>query len=75
MLSHAFETMGVERMEIRTDELNVRSRRAIEKIGAQLDGTFRCHRWAKGGRRRNTVIYAIVKDDWKEIKSTIFSEF
>ena len=75
MLSHAFETMGVERMEIRTDEINVRSRRAIEKIGAQLDGVFRCHRWAQGGRRRNTVIYAIVKDDWKEIKSTIFSEF
>ncbi|MEP5611795.1 MAG: GNAT family N-acetyltransferase, partial [Cyclobacteriaceae bacterium] len=51
MLSHAFENMKMERLELRTDELNVRSRRAMEKIGAKHDATLRSHRYTKGGRR------------------------
>lgn len=72
MLSHAFEVMGTERLELRTDEVNVRSRKAIEKLGAQLDGTLRNHRITQGGRRRNTVIYSIIKPEWSGIRDTIF---
>ncbi|MEM9338978.1 MAG: GNAT family N-acetyltransferase [Bacteroidota bacterium] len=75
MLSHAFDTMEIERVEIRTDEINVRSRRAIEKIGTQLDGTLRSHRQTLGNRRRNTVVYSIIKEEWNEIRTTIFKEF
>ena len=75
MLSHAFDVIGLERVEIRTDEINLRSRRAIEKIGAQLDGILRNHRFTQGGRRRNTVVYSIVKSEWPDIRSTIFKEF
>ena len=75
MLNHAFETMNIERLELRTDEVNVRSRKAMEKIGAQHDGTLRNHRSTQGGRRRNTVVYSIIKSEWPEIRKTIFKEF
>lgn len=75
MLRHAFETMEIERLELRTDETNLRSRRAMEKIGATFDGTLRNHRTTQGGRRRNTVIYSILKSEWSSIKSSIFKDF
>jgi N-acetyltransferase len=75
MLQHAFESMDIERLELRTDETNVRSRKAIEKIGAQYDGTLRNHRRTQGGRRRDTVIYSILKSEWPEIKNSIFKSF
>ena len=59
MLSHAFDKMEIERLELRTDELNVRSRKAMEKIGAKHDGTLRSHRATQGGKRRNTVVFPI----------------
>ncbi len=74
MLRHAFEKMEIERLELRTDEENVRSRRAMEKIGAKHDGTLRSHRSTQGGRRRNTVVYSIIKGEWPEIKNTIFKD-
>jgi len=75
MLSHAFENMGIERLELRTDEVNVRSRRAMEKIGAKHDATLRSHRYTKGGRRRNSVVYSILREEWPEIKTSIFKDF
>ncbi|MEQ9468792.1 MAG: GNAT family N-acetyltransferase [Ekhidna sp.] len=75
MLSHAFEKMGIERLELRTDEQNVRSRKAMEKIGARYDGTLRNHRSTQGNRRRNTVVYSIIRSEWPEIRSTIFKGF
>ena len=75
MFRHAFETMGIERVELRTDEVNVRSRKAMEKVGATFDGTLRNHRTTQGGRRRNTVIYSILKSEWGHIRNNIFNEF
>ncbi|NQZ77487.1 MAG: GNAT family N-acetyltransferase [Ekhidna sp.] len=75
MLNHAFEVMGVERLELRTDEENVRSRRAMEKIGAKFDGTLRNHRYTQGNKRRNTVIYSIIRPEWSYVRDEIFKEF
>lgn len=75
MLQHAFDTMEIERLELRTDEDNIRSRKAMEKIGAKYDGTLRSHRATQGGRRRNTVLYSIIKSEWPEIRNTIFKGF
>ncbi|WP_436514865.1 GNAT family N-acetyltransferase [Ekhidna sp. To15] len=75
MLRHAFETMQIERLELRTDENNIRSRKAMEKIGAKHDGTLRNHRSTQGERRRNTVVYSIIKSEWPEIKNSIFKDF
>lgn len=72
MLRHSFEVWNFERVELRTDALNVRSRRAIEKIGASYDGLFKNHRFNKNGGRRDSVIYSIIKHDWPEIKSRVF---
>ena len=75
MLTHAFEEMDMERVEFRTDEKNVRSRRAIEKTGATQEGILRSERYINNGRnRRNTVIYSIVREEWPGIKPTIFND-
>ncbi len=74
MLRHAFEVWNFERVEFRTDALNVRSRRAIEKIGASYDGMFRNHRFNKEGGRRDSVIYSILKRDWPEVSERVFSK-
>lgn len=75
MLSHAFDQMNIERLELRTDELNVRSRKAMEKIGAKHDATLRSHRYTRGDRRRDTVVYSILREEWDEIRNSIFKEF
>ena len=75
MLRHAFEVMDIERLELRTDEVNLRSRRAMEKIGATYDAALRHHRRTRGDRRRTTVVYSILKHEWPEVKKTIFKEF
>ncbi|MEM0940272.1 MAG: GNAT family protein [Bacteroidota bacterium] len=75
MLRHAFEVMQIERLELRTDKENIRSRKAMEKIGAKYDGTLRNHRATQGNRRRDTVIYSIIKLEWDALRNTIFSEF
>lgn len=72
MLQHAFEIWNFERVEFRTDALNVRSRKAIEKIGATYDGMFKNHRFNKEGGRRDSVIYSILKQQWPEIKAVVF---
>lgn len=74
MLRHAFETMGIERLELRTDENNLRSRRAMEKVGAQHDGTLRSDRYKPDGDRRDSVVYSILKSEWPDIKEAVFKE-
>ncbi len=71
---HAFETWNYERIEFRTDALNIRSRKAIEKIGANYDGLFKNHRFNKEGKRRDSVIYSILKQDWPRVKSEVFGQ-
>lgn len=69
MLTHAFDELGALRVELHADELNTRSRRAIEKLGARLEGLFRSHMIMADGRVRNTVIYGITRDDWAAVKA------
>jgi RimJ/RimL family protein N-acetyltransferase len=72
MLTHAFETLGAVRVELKTDRLNERSRRAIERLGAREEGVFRKHRWvAHQGRFRDTVYYSIVDDEWPAVKARL----
>ena len=73
MLSYAFETLEFERVELKTDARNQQSRRAIEKIGGQLEGTLRSHTLMSDGYRRDTVYYGLLKSEWKSIKKERFS--
>lgn len=68
LLQFAFEDMGAERVEFRTDERNIVSRKAIEKIGGQFEGILRSHTLMYNGFRRNTVCYSILKPEWEKIK-------
>lgn len=68
LLEYAFEKLGAERIEFKTDERNVASRKAIEKTGAQLEGILRRHTLMYDGFRRNTVCYSILKSEWSKLK-------
>ncbi|HEY2850248.1 MAG TPA: GNAT family protein [Gemmatimonadaceae bacterium] len=71
MLGHAFETLGATRVELKTHSENVKSRRAIERIGAKFEGTHRKHMLHNDGSRRDTVWYSIVDDEWPEVRARL----
>jgi RimJ/RimL family protein N-acetyltransferase len=68
LLSYAFDRLGFERVELKTDERNVKSRAAIEAIGGQQEGILRSHTLMSDGFRRNTVYYGILSAEWPYLK-------
>jgi RimJ/RimL family protein N-acetyltransferase len=70
MLHHAFEAMGFEKVEFRIDERNMVSRRAIEKIGAKLEGVLRKNVYLPNGYKRNTCCYGLLKEEWEGLTKT-----
>ena len=68
-LCHAFETLGCLRVEFKTDSLNVKSRRALARIGAVEEGTFRQHMVMPDGRRRHSVYFSIIDSEWSTVKA------
>ncbi|MEP7347334.1 MAG: GNAT family protein [Gemmatimonadaceae bacterium] len=71
MLRHAFETWGCQRVEFKTHAGNVRSRRAILRLGAVEEGTFRKHMVQEDGSSRDSVYFSIVDDEWPAVKETL----
>ncbi|RPI16035.1 MAG: N-acetyltransferase [Ignavibacteriae bacterium] len=71
LLQYAFENLGCERVEFKTDVLNKRSRQALKKIGAAEEGILRSHMLMHGGRRRDSVYYSILKNEWEEVKKKL----
>lgn len=69
LLRHAFQTLGCIAVEFRTHRLNVQSRRAIERLGAQLDGILRAHQVAANGSIRDTAVYSITAPEWPAVRS------
>lgn len=69
MLTHAFETLGAVRVQLKADTRNVRSRRAIERLGARYEGTLRKDRVLAGGIARDTDYFSVVEDDWPAIRA------
>lgn len=72
MLQYVFETLAFEKVEFRIDERNQKSRKAVEKLGATLEGILRKDTIMNDGFRRSTCCYGILKDEWNSIKTTIF---
>ncbi len=68
LLGHAFETLQCIAVEFRTHRLNTQSRRAIERLGAQLDGILRCHQRSPNGTLRDTAVYSITAAEWPTVK-------
>jgi N-acetyltransferase len=71
MLTHAFEQLNCIRVELKTDELNEKSRRAMERIGAKPEGVLRNHMIAWGGRVRSTIYYSILAEEWPDVKQQL----
>lgn len=71
MLSHAFETLGCIRVQIKTDSLNERSQKAIERIGAVKEGVLRNHMILPDGRIRHSVFYSILDTEWPDVKKNL----
>jgi N-acetyltransferase len=71
MLEHAFDRCRCLRVEFKTDERNLRSRRAMEALPAQFEGVFRKHMLVRGGEIRNSAYYAIVDDDWPAVRANL----
>ena len=69
LLGHAFETLDCIAVEFRTHRLNTQSRRAIERLGAQLDGILRAHQRAADGTLRDTAVYSITAAEWPTIRT------
>jgi RimJ/RimL family protein N-acetyltransferase len=71
MLAHAFEAWGCLCVQLQTDALNERSRRAIERLGARLDGVLRSHRVCDDGRVRDSAVYSVLRDEWPAVRERL----
>lgn len=71
LLKHAFDTLGCIRVQFKTDLRNIRSQKAIERLGAVKEGILRNHMILPDGRFRDSVYYSILDSEWPEVKSRL----
>jgi RimJ/RimL family protein N-acetyltransferase len=71
LLQYAFETLDCIRVQLKTDSLNVRSQRAIERLGAKREGVLRNHMIKPDGKFRDSVYYSILDSEWPEVKQRL----
>lgn len=68
LLRHAFDTLGASVVGWRTDNFNIASQRAIERLGAHKDGVLRHHALRRDGTVRDTVMYSLLAGEWAEVE-------
>jgi N-acetyltransferase len=71
LLEHAFERVGLRRVEFKTDARNARSRGALLALGAQFEGIFRKHMVVRDGAPRDSAYYSVIDDEWPALKQTL----
>ena len=71
LMKHAFETLGAIRVQLKTDSRNIRSQKAIERIGAVKEGVLRNHMILPDGTIRHSVFYSIVDSEWAVVKKRL----
>jgi RimJ/RimL family protein N-acetyltransferase len=74
LLRYAFEVMDCVRVQFTTDELNEKSRAAILRIGARQEGIVRHERIMPDGRKRNSVRFSIIDDEWPDVKAMLMEK-
>jgi RimJ/RimL family protein N-acetyltransferase len=70
-MTHAFEVLGANRVEFKTDSLNTKANPGLLGIGATYEGTFRNHMIMPGGRLRHSTYYSVIKDEWPDVKARL----
>ena len=71
LLRNAFETLGARRVEFKTDAKNERARAALAAIPAEFEGIHRKHMIVRGDERRDSAWYAVIDDDWPDVKAAL----
>jgi RimJ/RimL family protein N-acetyltransferase len=71
LMEHAFEHLSAERVEFKTDRLNVQARRALRNIGATEEGTLRSFNPMPDGRRRDAVYYSVLRGEWPGVRAQL----
>ncbi len=74
MMRYAFEEVSFERVEFKTDVLNERARKGLKNVGGIEEGVLRSHMTMWNNRRRSSVYYSVLKNEWPLLKQTIFKE-
>jgi len=68
MMRYAFEEMNFERVEFKTDVLNARARQGLKNVGGIEEGILRSHMTMWNNRRRSSIYYSVLKDEWPQVK-------
>jgi RimJ/RimL family protein N-acetyltransferase len=71
LLGHAFERVGLRRVEFKTDARNERSRGALLALGATFEGIFRKHMVVRDGLPRDSAYYSVIDDEWPSVKEAL----
>ena len=74
MMKYAFDTLDFERVEFKTDVQNARARKGLQNVGGIEEGILRSHMQMWNNRRRTSIYYSVLKDEWPGLKQTIFKE-
>lgn len=75
MMKYAFEALNFERVEFKTDVLNERAKQGLRKTGGIEEGVLRSHMTMWNHRRRSSVYFSVLKNEWPQLKQTIFKNF
>jgi len=68
LFAHAFEAVGCAVVGLRTDNFNLASQRAIERLGAKKDGVLRHHQARRDGTVRDSVMFSVLASEWPDVK-------
>ncbi|MER5774750.1 GNAT family protein [Streptomyces sp. NPDC002039] len=71
LMTHAFEELGMGRVQLKTDHMNLRSQAAIARLGARREGVLRRHRRRPDGTWRDTVYFSLLAEEWPDVKSRL----
>jgi RimJ/RimL family protein N-acetyltransferase len=74
MMRHAFERLGAQRVEFKTDQLNTQARHALSNIGAREEGTLRSFNPMPDGRRRDAVYYSVLAAEWPTVREQLLTK-
>jgi RimJ/RimL family protein N-acetyltransferase len=74
MMKYCFDELHFERMEFKTDVLNERARQGLRKVGGIEEGVLRSHMTMWNDRRRSSIYYSVLKNEWQKLKQTIFND-
>jgi len=74
MMKYAFDELHFERVEFKTDVLNATARKGLEKIGGKEEGVLRSHMTMWNNRRRDSIYYSVLKNEWPQLKQTTFKD-